>query len=117
MNGSGKGILLMQALVILSPFLLYPLIQKDLRALFASSRPIHQARDLDQIHGAVAGSRVDAPRQRGAVLHEVVRGDTWSGIARKYGVADRAALELHNKGITLVEGARVEIPPELVTRP
>ncbi len=106
-----------QYLLILLPFLMFLWVKDDVVAAFEDRRPIYRAERLEEMFAAGAGERIEAPTFVATVTHEVQPGETWSSIARQYGVSDANALANVNGNIPLMAGGKVKIPPELRSQP
>lgn len=62
-------------------------------------------------YGAGSGSSYGAPRNSGGRSHTVVRGDTLSGISRRYGVGVSDLMRANNLNSDLIrEGQKLSIP-------
>lgn len=78
---------------------------------------ITRSQSLETFSGARADEVVsDVPTLR-AVEHIVKFGDSWSSIAKKYGIADYNQLKGHFGHVPLTPGMKLVIPAELREQP
>ena len=81
--------------------------------LFGDRINITEGQPIEAIRGARAGKPVAVKSQLKTIRHQVVRGDSWSKIAKKYAVADYNELARYHHFIPLKPGMVLEIPAEL----
>ncbi len=108
---------------ILIPFILtisiLSLCDEDFGTVFKDSRAISEAEPIEAIKGRkvqrTSGSKgIRAFPKAGEKTYKVRHGDTWWGIAHRFGVEDHKALRKHNGKKVLTPGMIIRIPREMI---
>ena len=82
--------------------------------VFEPKHQITAAQSLSGIRGAKAGDPVHLDPLPERVTYQVQKGDSWSRIAKKYGIRDYNELANHHSYMPLKPGMVIEIPKFLL---